>query len=161
MKGDHGLVVVGVGTAGERGFQMLHRFAEISDSLEAHGINIVFVYPKASARHVFDAISIRGARYRGKTCLFLDGDGRLFRKPLPPRAVRAVYLDASMRPVETTSVMLDSETWAEELRSFLADIVGRRLHQVEYGSTLLNRREGTERCSGRCFDSGDGPMGSR
>jgi hypothetical protein len=33
-----------------------------------------------------------------------------------------------MRPVETTSVMLDSETWAEELRSFLADIVGRRLH---------------------------------
>ncbi|ALL66824.1 hypothetical protein K788_0003064 [Paraburkholderia caribensis MBA4] len=128
MKGDYGLVVVGVGTAGERGFQMLHRFAEISDSLEAHGINIVFVYPKASARHVFDAISIRGARYRGKTCLFLDGDSRLFRKPLPPGAVRAVYLDASMRPLETTSVMLDSETWDEALRRFLANIVGRRLH---------------------------------
>ncbi|MEP9321809.1 hypothetical protein PPMP20_01455 [Paraburkholderia phymatum] len=128
MKGEHGLVVVGVGTAGERGFQMLHRFAEISDSLEAHGINIVFVYPKASARHVFDAISIRGIRYRGKLCLFLDGDGRLFRKPLPPRAVRAVYLDANMRPVDTTCVMLDNETWNETLSTFLANIVGRRLH---------------------------------
>ncbi|MEX3936544.1 hypothetical protein AB4Y32_33040 [Paraburkholderia phymatum] len=128
VTGDHGLIVVGVGTAGERGFQMLYRFAEVCDRLEAHGINVIFVYPKASARHVFDAMSVRGSRYRGKTCLFLDGDGQLFRKPVQPRALRAVYLDAEMRQAGTADVTLDSETWDEQLRSFFSDVVGRRLH---------------------------------
>lgn len=126
--GNHGVIVVGVGAAGERGFQMLYRFSEACDQLEAHGINVIFVYPKASARHVFDSTSIRGARYRGKTCLFLDGDGRFFRKPLPSRAVRAIYLDAGMRSAGTVDVTLRSEAWDEELHSFLADVVGRRLH---------------------------------
>ena len=128
VMGDRGVIVVGVGTAGERGFQMLYRFSEMCDRLEAHGISVIFVYPKASARHVFDAMSIRGARYRGKMCLFLDGDGRFFRRPLQPRALRAVYLDASMRLGGTANVTLDSATWDEQLRDFLADIVGRYLH---------------------------------
>lgn len=128
VMGDRGVIVVGVGTAGERGFQMLYRFSEMCDRLEAHGISVIFVYPKASARHVFDAMSVRGARYRGKMCLFLDGDGRFFRKPLQPRALRAIYLDASMRLGGTANVTLDSGTWDEQLRDFLADIVGRYLH---------------------------------
>jgi hypothetical protein len=77
---------------------------------------------------VFDAMSVRGSRYRGKTCLFLDGDGQLFRKPVQPRALRAVYLDAEMRQAGTAHVTLDSETWDEQLRSFFSDVVGRRLH---------------------------------
>lgn len=128
MTGDHGLIVVGVGTAGERGFQMLYRFAEVCDRLEAQGINVIFVYPKTSARHVFDAMSVRGSRYRGKTCLFLDGDGQLFRKPVQPRALRAVYLDAEMRQTEAADVMLNTETWDEQLRDFFSAVVGRRLH---------------------------------
>ncbi|QCP49104.1 hypothetical protein FAZ95_07880 [Trinickia violacea] len=119
VKGEHGVIVVGVGTAGERGFQMLYRFSGVCDRLEAHGINVIFVYPKASARHVFDATSVRGVRYRGKTCLFLDGDGRLFRNPVKPRALHAVYLDADMRQVGILEVTLDSETWDEQLRGFL------------------------------------------
>src|SRR5215469_539018 len=82
VSGERGLVAVGVGRAGERGFQMLHRFVASCDWLEAAGVNVVFVYPEGSARHVQDALSVMAARYRRKCCLMLDGSGRFFREVL-------------------------------------------------------------------------------
>ncbi|MFC0400409.1 hypothetical protein [Paraburkholderia rhizosphaerae] len=126
--GVRGLAVVGVGRAGERGFQMLYRFADACDRLEACGINVIFVYPKESVRHVFDAASIRAARYRQKECLFLDEGGRFFRKPIHTKSLRAIYLDNGMQPNATTDVTLLDETWDELLRAFFAKIIGRCLH---------------------------------
>jgi hypothetical protein len=128
VMGDHGLIVVGMGKAGERGFQMLYRFSDICDRLEACGINVIFVYPKESVRHVFDATSIRAARYRGKPCLFLDEDGRFFRRPVHARSLRAVHLDPGMRQTATADVPVHDETWDPQLRTFFADVIGRCLH---------------------------------
>jgi hypothetical protein len=60
VMGRRGLIVVGVGRAGERGFQMLYRFSDICDRLEECGVNVIFVYQKESARHVLDATSLLG-----------------------------------------------------------------------------------------------------
>lgn len=128
VMGDHGLIVVGMGKAAERGFEMLYRFSDICDHLEACGINVIFVYPKESARHVFDATSIRAARYRGKPCLFLDEDGRFFRRPVHARSLRAVHLDSGLRQSATVDLALHDETWALQLRTFFADVIGRCLH---------------------------------
>ncbi|GAB7524196.1 hypothetical protein [Paraburkholderia sp. 2C] len=128
LTGVRGLVVVGIGKAGERGFQMLYRFADMCDRLEACGINVIFVYPKESVRHVFDATSIRSTRYRQKECLFLDEGGRFFRRPLHAKSLRAVYLDNGMQPTATADVALLDETWDERLRAFLVKIIGRCLH---------------------------------
>ena len=49
IMGRRGLIVVGVGKSGERGFQMLYRFSDICDRLEACGVNVIFVYPRESA----------------------------------------------------------------------------------------------------------------
>ena len=52
--------------------------------------------------------------------------GRWERRPALPPPRRTAYRRRDAGP--GTSVMLDSETWDEVLRGFLADIVGRRLH---------------------------------
>lgn len=127
--GDRGLIVIGMGKASERGFQMLYRFADVCDRLEACGINVIFVYPKESARHVFDAMSVHAARYRKKPCLLLDVDGRFFRRPLPAaRSLRAIHLDRAIQPVAMTDLVLRDEAWDAQLRTFLAGVIGRCLH---------------------------------
>jgi hypothetical protein len=128
VTGVRGLIVVGVGKAGERGFQMLYRFADVCDRLEPCGINVIFVYPKESVRHVFDATSIRGARYRQKECLFLDEGGRFFRRPLHAKSLRAVHLDNGIQQIATADVALLDEAWDELLRAFFASVIGRCLH---------------------------------
>jgi hypothetical protein len=119
VMGAHGLVVIGMGRAGERGFQMLYRFSDACDELEASGVNVIFVYPKESARHVFDATSIRGARYRGKACLFLDAEGRFFRKPVDAQTLRAIHLDRDMRQTVAADMPLRDVAWDTRLRAFL------------------------------------------
>lgn len=128
VTGKHGLIVVGVGRASERGFQMLYRFSDVCDRLEARGINVIFVYPKESARHVFDITSIRGARYRGKACLFLDAEGRLFSTPLDARALRAIHLDPEMRQTAAAHVPLRDDTWDMQLRTFFSNVAERCIH---------------------------------
>lgn len=122
VMGEHGLIVVGMGRAGERGFQMLYLFSDACDRLEASGVNVIFVYPKESARHVFDATSIRGARYRGKTCLFLDAEGRFFRKPVDAQALRAIHLDRDMRLTAAADVPMRDTMWDARLRAFFSDV---------------------------------------
>ena len=126
--GRRGLIVVGVGKAGERGFQMLYRFSDICDRLEACGINVIFVYQKESVRHVQDAPSLFGARCRQRPCLFLDDDGQFFRGPPHPKSLRAVYLDPQMRRLDTADIGLREETWDPLLRAFFAQVVARSMH---------------------------------
>jgi hypothetical protein len=128
VMGHRGLIVIGVGKAGERGFQMLYRFSEICDRLEQYGVNVIFVYQKESARHVQDGASISGARYRQKPCLFLDDDGRFFRGPPHPGSLRAVHLDPQMRRLDATEIALRSQTWDPLLRAFLAQVVASSMY---------------------------------
>jgi hypothetical protein len=128
VMGNRGLIIVGVGKAGERGFQLLYRFSDMCDRLEACGINVIFVYPKQAARHVFDATSLSGARYRPKPCLFLDDDGQFFRRPPHAKSIRAVYLDRAMRPLDTIEVALLGETWDPLLREFFAQVILSCMH---------------------------------
>ena len=128
VMGRRGLIVIGVGKAGERGFQMLYRFSDICDRLEECGINVIFVYQKESARHVQDATSLFGARYRQKPCLFLDDDGQFFVGPPRPRSLRAVYLDREMRRLDTVEIALRDETWDPLLRAFFVEVAARFMH---------------------------------
>jgi len=66
LSGDMGLIVVGVGKARERGFQMLYRFSDICDRLKEFNVNVnvVFVYPKGSSRQVLDSISRLSSKCR-------------------------------------------------------------------------------------------------
>jgi hypothetical protein len=123
VMGRHGLIVIGVGRAGERGFQMLYRFSDICDRLEKCGINVIFVYRKESARHVQDSASLFGARYRQRPCLFLDDDGQFFRGPPHHKLLRAVYLDPEMRRLNTAEIAVRNETWDPLLRVFFAQVV--------------------------------------
>lgn len=128
VMGRRGLIVIGVGKAGERGFQMLFRFSDICDRLEECGINVIFVYRKESARHVQDATSLFGARYRQRPCLFLDDDGQFFRGPPHPKTLRAVYLDPEMRRLDTADIALREEAWDPLLRAFFSQVVARSMH---------------------------------
>jgi hypothetical protein len=128
VMGNRGLIVVGVGKAAERGFQLLYRFSDMCDRLEGCGINVIFVYPKESARHVFDATSLSGARYRPKPCLFLDDDGQFFRRPPHAKSIRAVYLDRAMRRLDMLEVGLLGETWDPLLREFFAQVISSCMH---------------------------------
>ncbi len=128
VAGKCGVVVVGVGKAGERGFQMLYRFSDTVERLEHFGINVIFVYPKESAHHALDTTSLLSARYHKKTCLFLDDDGRFFRQTLGAKSLRAVYLDREMKQVSTVEVTLKGEAWDPELRAFLAQIASSCMH---------------------------------
>jgi hypothetical protein len=128
VMGHHGLIVIGVGKAGERGFQMLYRFSDICDRLEECGVNVIFVYRKESARHVQDATSLFGARYRQRPCLFLDNDGQFFRGPPQPKSLCAVYLDREMRRLDVADIALRGETWDPLLRAFFAQVVASSMH---------------------------------
>jgi len=119
VSGERGLVAVGVGRAGERGFQMLHRFVASCDWLEAAGVNVVFVYPEGSARHVQDALSVMAARYRRKCCLMLDGSGRFFREVLAARLLCAVRFDGHMTLRDTAVIDTRQANWDPLLREFL------------------------------------------
>lgn len=126
VSGERGLVAVGVGRAAERGFQMLHRFAASCNELEAAGVNVVFVYPEASARHVQDDLSVMAARYRQKPCLLLDGSGRFFRETLPARLLRAVCFDEHMALCDIALIDMRQANWDPLLREcFMQVVTGR------------------------------------
>ncbi|HEX7909583.1 MAG TPA: hypothetical protein VF534_16070 [Paraburkholderia sp.] len=128
VMGRRGLIVIGVGKAGERGFQMLYRFSDICDRLEKCGVNVVFVYQKESARHVQDATSLLGARFRQKPFLLLDDDGQFFVGPPHPRSLRAVYLDPEMKRVDSAEIALEGERWDSLLRTFFAQVIAGSMH---------------------------------
>ncbi|AOK31895.1 hypothetical protein WS67_20890 [Burkholderia singularis] len=128
VMGDQGLVIVGVGRSGERGFQMLYRFADVCACLESCGTNVIFVYPKESARHVLDPISVSSARIRHSPSLFLDAEGRFFRRPCPPRSLALAHLSRDMEPLDTATVVLQDDGWETELRAFLARAQARVMH---------------------------------
>jgi hypothetical protein len=117
--GARGLVAVGVGRASGRGFQMLHRFAASCDWLDAMGVNVVFVYPAESARHVQDGLSVMAARYRQRPCLMLDDSGHFFRDALPARLLQAVRFDRHMTRRDTAMFPLLQAGWDPLLREFL------------------------------------------
>ncbi|QBR04208.1 hypothetical protein [Paraburkholderia pallida] len=117
--GERGLVAVGVGRASGRGFEMLHHFAAACDRLDASGVNVVFVYPAQSARHVQDSLSVIAARYRRKPSLLLDDAGRFFGDALPVHLLRAIRLDRQMACIETTAVNVRDSDWDGRLREFL------------------------------------------
>lgn len=117
--GEQGLVVVGVGRASGRGFQMLHRFAGACDGLDAAGVNVVFVYPAESARHVQDTSSVMAARYRRKPCLLLDDTGLFFKRALPAQLLRAMRLGRTMACIETATIMVRDADWESALDEFL------------------------------------------
>jgi len=128
VMGRRGLIVIGVGKAGERGFQMLYRFSDVCGRLEECGVNVIFVYQKESARHVLDATSLSGARYRQRPCLLLDDDGRFFVGAPHPRSLRVVYLDRDMRRLDTAEIALREETWDPLLRGFFAQVIAGAMH---------------------------------
>lgn len=128
IMGRRGLIVVGVGKSGERGFQMLYRFSDICDRLEACGVNVIFVYPRESARHVQDATSLFGARYRQRPSLLLDDDGQFFVGPPQPKSLRVIHLDLDMRRLDRIEISLRDETWDTLLRTFFGQVVSGVMH---------------------------------
>ncbi|MDR3096833.1 MAG: hypothetical protein LBV73_07140 [Paraburkholderia sp.] len=121
--GARGLIAVGVGRAGGRGFQMLHRFAALGGQLDAAGVNLVFVYPEQSARHVRDALSVMAARYRGKPCLLLDEVGLFFGDTPPLQAHCVMRFDSHMTCIETLAIAAREAEWDVRLSEFLAGVL--------------------------------------
>lgn len=117
--GERGLIAVSVGRAGGRGFQMLHRFAAVSEQLDAAGVNLVFVYPAESARHVQDALSVLAARYRGKPCLLLDETGLFFGATPPLQRLGVMRFDSQMNCIDRASVFVREAGWETLLSEFL------------------------------------------
>jgi hypothetical protein len=113
--------VVGVGRGGERGFQMVHRFHDVGEQLAAAGLHLAFVYPRESARHVLDAISVASSRFRRHPWLLLDADRVCFAQAVWPRSLEAVHLSLEMRRLAGVTIDLQDPTWEGELRAFLAD----------------------------------------
>ncbi|MBN3818442.1 hypothetical protein G3N57_18300 [Paraburkholderia sp. Se-20369] len=121
IAGNRGLVVAGVGRGGERGFQMVHRFHDVGERLAAAGIHLAFVYPRDSARHVMDPISVASARFRRHPCLLLDADGQCFRHGVPPRSLRAVCLSSALGTLAGIDIDGRDAAWEIAFRAFLAD----------------------------------------
>lgn len=119
VAGSRGLVVVGVGRGGERGFQMVHRFHDVGERLAAAGIHLAFVYPRDSARHVMDPISVASARFRRHPCLLLDADGRCFRQGVPPRSLHAVCLSSELGRLAGIDIDVRDVAWESAFRAFL------------------------------------------
>lgn len=120
IAGRRGLVVAGVGRGGERGFQMVHRFHDVGEQLAVEGIHLAFIYPRESARHVLDAISVASTRFRKHPQLLLDVDGCCFARGLWPRSIEAVCLDFQMNRLAGATIDLRDATWECELRTFFA-----------------------------------------
>jgi hypothetical protein len=121
LSGSRGLVVVGVGRAGERGFQMVHRFHGAGEQLATAGIHLAFVYPRESARHVMDPLSAASVRLRPHPRLLLDVNGSSFRYGVTPRTLAAVYLGADLQLLASINFDLLDATWETRLRAFLDD----------------------------------------
>ncbi|MGS0895430.1 hypothetical protein ACVBGC_23280 [Burkholderia stagnalis] len=119
IAGSRPLVVVGVGRGGERGFQMLHRFHDAGEQLAAAGIQLAFVYPGESARHVTDPLSIASMRFRQHPHLLLDADNHCFGRGVPPRSLRAVFVSPGMSRLAGVDVDLCEATWEAAFRAFL------------------------------------------
>ncbi|KVN39798.1 hypothetical protein WJ63_29655 [Burkholderia pyrrocinia] len=119
VAGSRGLVVVGVGRGGERGFQMVHRFHDVGERLAAAGVHLAFVYPRDSARHVMDPISVASARFRRHPCLLLDADGQCFRQGVPPRSLRAVCLSSELGRLAGIDIDVRDAAWESAFRAFL------------------------------------------
>ncbi|RQR46318.1 MULTISPECIES: hypothetical protein [unclassified Burkholderia] len=119
VAGSRGLVVVGVGRGGERGFQMVHRFHDVGERLAAAGIHLAFVYPRESARHVMDPISVASARLRHHPRLLLDADGCCFAQGVPPRVLRVVYLSGAMQRLVGFEIDMRDAGWETEFQAFL------------------------------------------
>ncbi|WP_371141466.1 hypothetical protein [Burkholderia cepacia] len=119
VAGSRGLIVVGVGRGGERGFQMIHRFHDAGERLAKTDIHLAFVYPRESARHVMDPISVASVRFRRHPCLLLDADGCCFTQGVPSRLLRAVYLSGEMKRLAGVDVDVRNAAWEIELLAFL------------------------------------------
>ncbi|MCA8142981.1 hypothetical protein [Burkholderia multivorans] len=119
IAGSRGLIVVGVGRGGERGFQMVHRFHDVGERLAAAGIHLAFVYPRESARHVMDPISVASARFRHHPRLLLDADGCCFGLGVPPRLLSAVYLSGKMKRLAGFDIDVRNAVWEIEFQAFL------------------------------------------
>jgi len=122
VAGSRGLVVVGVGRGGERGFQMLYRFREDSERLASQGVHLVFAYPRESARHVLDPISASSARLQRRPCLLLDADGCFFRNGPPARSVAVAHIAHDMTLLDAAGIDLRDETWEDGLHAYLSGI---------------------------------------
>lgn len=122
VAGEHGLVVIGVGKGGERGFHMLYRFNDICERLETLGVNVVFVYPKESARHVMDPISVASAQFRQRRCLLLDDEGHFFWRHHPAWSLAVAHLDREMNQLDADRIGLQDDTWDSGLRVFFARV---------------------------------------
>lgn len=119
VAGNRGLIVVGVGRGGERGFQMVHRFHEAGERIAAAGIHLVFVYPRESARHVTDLVSVDSARFRRHPRLLLDADGCCFEQDLPAHLLCARYLSGELKQLACFDVDLRNTAWEIEFQAFL------------------------------------------
>ncbi|MFL9987347.1 hypothetical protein [Paraburkholderia sediminicola] len=113
--GSRGIVVVGVGKGGERGFQMAYRFNCIGKQSVKAGVNLVLIYPKASSRHVLDPLSVASSRFQGSPVLLLDGDGHFFRRPQQARSLSFAHMAATDRRSEHRSA-------GQRMGRFAADI---------------------------------------
>ena len=83
---------------------------------------------RSRPRHVQDATSLLGARYRQKPFLLLDDDGQFFVGPLHRRSVHAVYLDREMKRLVTAEIALANQKRDPPLRAFFARVMASLMH---------------------------------
>ena len=119
VAGSRGLVVVGVGRGGERGFQMVHRFHDVGGLLAAGGGRVAVGGPREAARHVMEPISVASARFRHHPRLLLDADGCCFAQGVPPRVLRVVYLSGAMQRLVGFEIDMRDAAWETEFQAFL------------------------------------------
>jgi hypothetical protein len=131
LSGDRGLIIVGVGRSGERGFQMLYRFSEVCERLRECCVNVAFVYPKESSRHVLDSISLLSSKCKRGPAFLLDDNGRFFRDVQEAKSLRAIYLDHDMKYVGFTDVALQGENWDALLHTFFASAVSGAMAPIQ------------------------------
>jgi hypothetical protein len=128
--GSRGIVVVGVGKGGKRGFQMAYRFNCVGKQLMRAGVNLVLIYPKASSRHVLDPLSVASSRFHSSPVLLLDGDGHFFRQPQQARSLSFAHMDRGLRLIAAANVDLQDNAWADLLQTFLSSTLeSERTHQ--------------------------------
>jgi hypothetical protein len=133
--GSRGIVVVGVGKGGERGFQMAYRFNCVGKELVKAGVNLVMIYPKVSSRHVLDPLSVASSRFQGSPVLLLDGDGLFFRQPPHPRSLSFTHMDRGLRLIAAANIDLQDTAWADSLQTFLSSTLesgGYPAIQIDY-----------------------------